>query len=126
MGVWRGGVSGEIRYVLCPFSGPEEWPEPSSLNQLFLAKAATHNVHSSYSVWAPKNSLPFTPKFLQINSPPGFLYFFVIFTGIHCGMDIAQKPNKSGQILDQRWKIFFVISTKLSPRRIFFVLQKFC
>ena len=22
-------------------------------------------------------------------------------------MDIAQKPNMSGQILDQRWKIFF-------------------
>ena len=29
-------------------------------------------------------------------------------------VDIAQKPNKSGQILDQRWKIlFFVIFTKL-------------
>ena len=54
-----------------------------------------------------RKSLPFTPKFLQINSPPGFFcIFFVIFTGIRCGMDIAQKPNKSGQILDQRWKIF--------------------
>ena len=40
-------------------------------------------------------------------------------------MDIAQKPNKSGQILDQCWKIFFVIFTKLIPRRMFFfVLQK--
>ena len=37
-------------------------------------------------------------------------------------MYIAQKPNKSGQILDQRWKIFFVVFTKLIPRRIFFVL----
>ena len=35
-------------------------------------------------------------------------YFFVIFTGIHCGVDIAQNPSKSGQILDQRWKIFFL------------------
>ena len=68
------------------------------------------------------NISPFTPKFLQINSPPDlFLYFFVMFTGIRCGhriffvtpmrssgsrVDIAQKPNKSGQILDQRWKIF--------------------
>ena len=32
-------------------------------------------------------------------------------------MDIAQKPSKSGQILDQRWKMFFVIFTKLIPRR---------
>ena len=40
-------------------------------------------------------------------------------------VDIAQKPNKSGQILDQRWKISLVIFTKLIPRRIFFVLQKF-
>ena len=38
---------------------------------------------------------------------------------------IAQKPNKSGQILAQRWKIFFVSFTKLIPRRIFFVLQTF-
>ena len=35
------------------------------------------------------------------------------------------KKNKSGQILDQRWKIFFVIFTKLIPRRIFFGLQNF-
>ena len=30
---------------------------------------------------------PFTPKFLQINSPPGFFFviFFVIFTGIRWG-----------------------------------------
>ena len=39
-------------------------------------------------------------------------------------VDIAQKPNKSGQILDQRLKIFFVIFTKLIPRRIFFCLAK--
>ena len=36
-------------------------------------------------------------------------------------MDIAQKPNKSGQILDQRWKICFAIFTKLIPRGIFFL-----
>ena len=54
-----------------------------------------------------------------------FLYFFfVIFTGIRCGVDIAQKPNKSGQILDQRWKIFFVFFTKINPRRIFFCIAK--
>ena len=39
-------------------------------------------------------------------------------------MDIAQKPNKSGQILDQRWKIFFVIFTKLIPLRICFLYCK--
>ena len=52
------------------------------------------------------------------------MYFFVIFRGIHCSMDLAQKPNKSGQLLDQRWKLFFVIFMKLIPRRIFVVLQK--
>ena len=36
-------------------------------------------------------------------------------------VDIAQKPNKSGQILDQRWKIFFVIFKKAIPRRIFYI-----
>ena len=56
---------------------------------------------------------------LQINSPPVFF-----FTGIRCGVDIAQKPNKSGQILDQRLKIFFVIFTKAIPRRIFFLYCK--
>ena len=49
------------------------------------------------------------------------IFFFVNFTGIRGGhrfffvapmrssgsrVDIAQRPNKSGQILDQRWKIF--------------------
>ena len=72
--------------------------------------------------------------------PLPVFFVFVIFTGIRCGtdfffvtpmrssgsrVDIAQKPNKSGQILDQRWKIFFVIFTKIIPRRIFFVLQNF-
>ena len=86
--------------------------------------------------------LPFTPKFLQINAPPvffGVLFFcnfygnslrhrFFFVTPMRSSgsrVDIAQKPNKSGQILDQHWKIFFVIFTKLVPRRIFFVLQKF-
>ena len=55
----------------------------------------------------------------------GVFFVFVIFTGIRCGVDIAQKPNKSGQILDQRWKIFFVIFTKLIPRRIFLYCKKF-
>ena len=39
-------------------------------------------------------------------------------------VDIAQKPNKSGQILDQCWKIVCVIFTKLIPRRIFFFIAK--
>ena len=79
--------------------------------------------------------IPFTSKFLQINYPPVFF-----FTGIRCGtdffvtpvrssgsrVDIAQKPNKSGQILDQRWKKskYFVIFTKLIPRRICFCIAK--
>ena len=67
---------------------------------------------------------------------PHFVFLFVIFTGIRCGtdffvtpmrssgsrVDIAQKPNKSGQSLDQRWKLFFVIFTKLIPRRLFFCI----
>ena len=40
-------------------------------------------------------------------------------------VDIAQKPNNSGQILDQRWKIFLVIFTKLIPRRIFLYCKHF-
>ena len=40
-------------------------------------------------------------------------------------MDIAQKPNKSGQVLDQRWKIFFGIFTKLIPRRILLYCKNF-
>ena len=40
-------------------------------------------------------------------------------------MDTAQKANKSGQILDQRWKIFFVIFTKLIPRKIFLYCKHF-
>ena len=38
--------------------------------------------------------------------------------------DTAQKPNKSGQILGRRWKIFFVIFPKLIPRRIFLCIAK--
>ena len=93
----------------------------------------------------PSNvDVPFTPKFLLINSPPGFLYFlgvffFVILRELVAAptfffvtpmrssgsrVDIAQKPNKSGQILDQRWKIFFVIFTKLIPGMIFFCIAK--
>ena len=41
----------------------------------------------------PNPEIPFTPKFLQINSPPVFLDFF-IFTGIRCGVDIAQKTKQ--------------------------------
>ena len=70
-------------------------------------------------------NVPFTPNLLQINSPPVFMFvYFLMFTVIRCGVDIAQKPNKSSQILDQRWKIFFVIFTKTIPRRIFFCIAK--
>ena len=67
------------------------------------------------------------PEIFTNEFPSRFLggIFLVIFTGVRCGVIIAQKPNKSGQILDQRWKIFFVIFTKLIPRRIFIVLQQF-
>ena len=68
------------------------------------------------------------PEIFTNGFPSRFLFwrgfFFVIVTGIRCGVDIAQKPNKSGQILDQRWKIFFGILTKLIPRRIFFCIAK--
>ena len=80
-------------------------------------------------------TLPFTPKFLQISSPPVFfLYFpFVIFTGILCGTDFfcnshallgesrgyctktKQEWPDSGSMLEN----IFVIFKKLIPRRIF-------
>ena len=61
-------------------------------------------------------------NFYKLIPLPFFYFFFVIFMGIRCStdfvfvtsmrssgsrVDIAQKPNKNGQILDQRWKIFF-------------------
>ena len=50
------------------------------------------------------------------------IFFVTPMRSLGSRVDIAQKPNKSGQILDQRWKIFFVIFTKLIPRRIFFCI----
>ena len=49
-------------------------------------------------------------------------FFQIALEGEASRVDIAQKPNKRGQILDQRWKIFFVIFTKLIPREIFFCI----
>ena len=62
------------------------------------------------------------PEIFTIFSPPDlFLYIFCNFYGNSLRppiffvtrmrssgsrVDIAQKPNKSGQILDQRWKSF--------------------
>ena len=69
---------------------------------------------------AAMGHLPFTLEFLQINSPPGFF----ISTGIRCGVDFAQKPNKSGQILDQRWKIFFVIFYETNSSQDYFFYCK--
>ena len=70
---------------------------------------------------------PLLKPYYRLHGPPVFfllVFCFVLFTGIRCGVDIAQKPNKSGQILDQRWKIFFVICTKLIPRRKLFLYCK--
>ena len=38
-------------------------------------------------------------------------------------MDIAQKPNKSGQILDQRW-IFFCNFYEINSSQVFFCIAK--
>ena len=94
-------------------------PADSAVKRKFGADGSETFLESADGIFlsSKKGGLPFAPKFLQINSPP--VFFFVIFTGIRCGVDIAQKPNKSGQILDQRWKILFAIFTKLIPRRIF-------
>ena len=78
------------------------------------------------------------PPCLQINSPPVFFcisfcnfygnslrhrsFFVTPMRSSGSRVDIAQKPNKSGQILDQRWKIFCVIFTRLIPRRMFFCI----
>ena len=53
-----------------------------------------------------------------------FVSFFVIFTGIRCGVDIAQKPNKSGQILDQCWKNIFCNFYEINSSQDFFLYCK--
>ena len=66
--------------------------------------------------------LPFTPKFLQINSPRGVffcIFFFCNFYGNSWRPPIFSVTLmcSSGSRVD--WKIFFVIVTKLLPRKIF-------
>ena len=39
-------------------------------------------------------------------------------------VDIAQKPNKSGQILDQRWKMFFCNFYEINSSQDFFLYCK--
>ena len=39
-------------------------------------------------------------------------------------VDIAQKPNKSGQILDQRWKIFFCNFSEMNSSQDFLCIAK--
>ena len=71
-------------------------------------------------------TLLFAPKFLQINSPPGF--FFVIFFCNFYGNSLRPPifsvtlTRSSGSRVD--WKIFFVIFTKLIPRKNFFCIAK--
>ena len=69
--------------------------------------------------------LPFTPKFLQINSPPVFfLYFFCNFYGnsLRPPIFFVTPMRYSGSRVD--WEIFFVSFTKLIPRKIFFCIAK--
>ena len=69
--------------------------------------------------------VPFTPKFLQINSPP------VLFCNFYCNFyrNSLRPPiffvtpmRSSGSRVD--WKIFFVSFTKLIPRKNFFCIAK--
>ena len=83
--------------------------------------------------------IPFTPKFLQINCPPVFLCFFVIFTwnslrhrffvcNSHallgesrgCCTETKQEWPDSGSTLEN----FFVLFTKLIPRKLFVCIAK--
>ena len=74
--------------------------------------------------------LPFTPKFLQINSPPVFffVFFFCNFYGSSLRPPIFFVTPMCGVFASLGGgleNIFFVILTKLIPRKIFFVLQTF-
>ena len=90
------------------------WPQRLQKNywmQLFVYSWKLPACHS------PRN-------FYKLIPLPVFLYFFfVIFTGMRCGVDIARKANKSGQILDKRWIIFFCNFYEICSSQDFFVLQ---
>ena len=79
-------------------------------------------MHCIFGIFRPLQ-IPFTPKPLQINSPPGF--FFVIFTGIRCGHRFFFVTPMCGVFCfflgGGGWKFVFVIFTKLIPRRNFFL-----
>ena len=70
--------------------------------------------------------LPFTPNFLQINSPP--VFFFVIFFCNFYGNSLrppiffVTPMRSSGSRVD--WKIFLVIFMKLIPRKNLFCIAK--
>ena len=115
---------------------------------LNLISAFGHTIPLEIITWSiPGNgslqtSMHNTPKFLQINSPPGFFCNFFKCYGNSLGAPIlffnSQSANLFGerrvdiaQGTKQEWpdsgstlKIFSVIFTKVIPRRIFSVLQK--
>ena len=92
-GVWR--------------KAPVAFPDPSSVLDKFqsaiLASLACGALSAKCAVQYPYHSPRNFYKFIPL---PFFCIFFVLFTGIRCGVDYCTKTNKSGQILDQRWKIF--------------------
>ena len=54
-----------------------------------------------------------------------FFVIFCIFTGIRCGVDIAQNQTRVARFWINAGKYFFVIFTKLIPRRIFLYCKNF-
>ena len=74
-----------------------------------------------------KGTYPFTPKFLQTNSPPGFFFFVFFFCNFYGNslrppiFSVTPMRSSGSRVA---WKIFFVIFTKLIPRKNFFCIAK--
>ena len=63
---------------------PKQYPGDPKIEKFRFQDAILKE--SSFSM---RKDIPFTPKFVQINSPRGFffVFVFVIFTGIRCSTD---------------------------------------
>ena len=105
---------GAVRVLFCAWLS-----DPLSSKRINRAR----NQSKPYSESQPIQTVPFTPKFLQINSLPVLGgNFFCNFYGNSLRPPICSVTpmRSSGSRVD--WKIFFVIFTKLIPRKIFFCI----
>ena len=109
---------------VCPWDNPEVVPRATAWKiQRTEEKGLFPQISSDilrFAYHSPRNFYKLIPLPYFF-----FVFFFVIFTGIRCGhrFFFVTPMRSSGSRVD--WKIFFVSFTKLIPRKIFFVLQKF-